>query len=70
MGKRFNFRLWGLILLGAGIYQIIAAGIATFFWVIAGEWRDLILQIMVIAFWITLPVTYFIWQRLSTRING
>jgi hypothetical protein len=69
MSKKFFFRLMGLILLGAGIYQIIAAGIASFFWIVAGDWRDQVLQIMVVAFWITIPVTYFIWQRLSTRIN-
>jgi hypothetical protein len=70
MSKGSFFRLAGLILLSASVYQIIAAGVATFFWIIAGEWRDLILQIMVIAFWITLPVTYILWQHLYARING
>ena len=70
MSKGSFFRLVGLILLGTGIYQVTAAGVATFFWIVAGEWRDLILQILVIAFWITLPVTYIVWQRLYGRISG
>jgi hypothetical protein len=70
MSKGRFYRMVGLILLSASVYQIMAAGIAAFFWIIAGEWRDLILQIMVIAFWITLPVTYILWERLYARFNG
>ncbi|HZD57637.1 MAG TPA: hypothetical protein VE136_12970 [Anaerolineales bacterium] len=53
----------GIILLSLGVYQIIAALLAIFFWMVAGDWRDFISQIIVIAFWINLPVTYWIWQR-------
>jgi len=67
MTRNSFFRLVGLILLSIGIYQIIAAGIVLFFWLVADEWRDLIPQMMVIAFWLTLPVTYFIWWRYSKR---
>jgi hypothetical protein len=70
MSKGSFFRLVGLILLSASVYQIIAASVATIFWIVAGEWRDLIPQIVVIAFWITLPVTYALWQRLYARFNG
>jgi hypothetical protein len=53
----------GIILLSLGVYQIIAALLAIFFWTVAGDWRDFIPQIMLIAFWINLPATYWIWQR-------
>jgi hypothetical protein len=62
-GKDRTFRIPGLILLSSAIYQIIAAGIAIFIWIPIGDWRNLIPQIIIIAFGINLPVTYYIWHR-------
>jgi len=68
-GKDRTFRILGLILLSSGIYQIIAAGIAIFIWITIGDWRNLIPQIIIIAFGINLPVTYYFWHRLLGKIE-
>ena len=69
MSKNRFFRLVGIILLGSGIFQIVAAGIAAVFWIVSGDWRNLVPQIIVIAFWITLPISYFLWQRMFAEIS-
>lgn len=57
----------GILLLSLGVFQIIAALLAVFFWMVAGDWRGLIPQIVVIAFWLNFPATYWIWRRWFQR---
>lgn len=59
--KKYN--AVALVLLGAGIYQVIAALLAGFFWLIHQDWTRLIPQIAFIAFWLAFPVTYLIWTK-------
>jgi hypothetical protein len=60
MGKGTTSRFIGLILLSAGIFQLIAAVITAFIWLTIVEWRNLIPQIIIIAFSINVPVTFFL----------
>ena len=57
----------GIVLLSLGVFQIIAALLAVFFWIVAGDWRDLVPQIVVITFWLNFPATYWIWYQWSRR---
>jgi hypothetical protein len=52
-----------LILLGFGVFQIIASIIALAFLILTGHWRNQVPQIVAIAFWLTLPITYLVWKR-------
>jgi len=63
MDKKDSSTAVGLILLGAGVFQIIAALIALIVWFATGDWRTYWPQIAVIAFCITIPVSYVIWKR-------
>ena len=54
---------FGIILLSLGVFQLLAALLGVFFWIAAGDWREFLPQIVVIAFWLNFPVTYWIWQR-------
>jgi hypothetical protein len=63
MDKKYLFATVALILLSAGIFQIVAALTAVLLWYAAGDWRPYWPQIAVIAFWITLPVSFLIWKR-------
>lgn len=51
-----------MILLGSGVFQITAAVVAIFLWLVAGDWRPFWPQIAVIAFWICLPVSHWLWR--------
>ena len=51
-----------MFLLGAGIFQILAALLALFFWLVAGDWRPFWPHIAGIAFWLNLPVSYWLWR--------
>lgn len=53
----------GVILLSLGVFQLIAALLGFFFWIVAGDWRQFVPQIVVIAFWLNFPATYWLWER-------
>lgn len=57
----------GLVLLSLGVFQIIAALLGLFFWMVAGDWREFVPQIVVIAFWLNFPATYWIGRRWFRR---
>jgi hypothetical protein len=61
--KNLIFRAMSLILLGFGVFQIIASIIALAFLVLTGHWSDQVPQIVAIAFWLTLPITYLVWTK-------
>ncbi|MEW5956788.1 MAG: hypothetical protein AB1801_03620 [Chloroflexota bacterium] len=61
--KSLIVRAVSLILLGFGLFQIIASITAFIFWMLAGHWSDLVPQIVAIAFWLTLPITYLVWKK-------
>ena len=51
-----------MVLLGSGVFQIIAAGVAIFLWLVSVDGRPFWPQIAVIAFWTSLPVCYWLWH--------
>lgn len=57
------FQALGQILLGLGIFELLASAIAGLFWLIAGAWQPYVFLIVVIAFIATWPVAYVIWRR-------
>jgi hypothetical protein len=57
----------GILLLSLGVFQIIAALLAVFFWSVAGDWREFVPQIVIVAFWLNFPATYWIWRRWFQR---
>lgn len=61
--KDLIVRAVSLILLGFGLFQIIASLIGFVFFVLTGHWSDHIPQIVEFAFWLTLPVTYLVWKK-------
>lgn len=61
--KDLIIRAVSLILLGFGLFQIIASLTAFVFWILTGHWSDHIPQIVAIAFWLTLPLTYLVWRK-------
>ncbi len=61
--KDLIVRTVSLILLGFGLFQIIASIIAFIFLVLTGHWSDHIPQIVTLAFWLTLPITYLVWKK-------
>ena len=52
-----------MILLGLGLFEIIASLVAGMFWLLTGDWRELVSQIAMIAILLTLPVGYLIWKK-------
>ncbi|MBN1992096.1 MAG: hypothetical protein JW953_05285 [Anaerolineae bacterium] len=56
-------RAVSLMLLGFGLFQIIASLIAVIFLVLTGHWSNHVSQIAAIAFWLTLPITYLVWKK-------
>ena len=63
MSKNSIGRAVSLILLGFGLFHIIASILAFIFLVLTGHWRDHISQIVTLAFWLTLPATYLVWEK-------
>lgn len=61
--KDLIVRAVSLILLGFGLFQIIASLTAFIFWILTGHWSDHIPQIVAIAFPLTLPLTYLVWRK-------
>lgn len=59
-----------LVLLGAGIFQIVAALLAIFVWLAGADWRSLIPQILVIAFWISWVLAYILWLKYIKAKKG
>lgn len=53
-----------LILMSLGLFQLIAAALSIFSWMVVGDWRNMIFQIAGLAFCLTFPVTYWIWRKL------
>jgi hypothetical protein len=49
--------------LGFGLFQVIASIIAFIFLMWTGHWTNQVPQIVAIAFWLTLPVTYLVWKK-------
>lgn len=52
-----------MLLLGFGLFHLIASVVAVVFWMLVGNWRDLVPQIVVIAFWFTLPAAYLVRKK-------
>lgn len=63
MPKYSIYRTIGMILLGFGLFHLIASAVAVVFWLLVGDWRDLVPQIVVIAFWLTLPTAYLVRKK-------
>lgn len=63
ISKDLIVRAVSLILLGFGLFQIIASIIAVIFLTLTGHWSDHVPQIVAIAFWLTLPITYLVWRK-------
>ncbi|MBU0493259.1 MAG: hypothetical protein KKA73_14020 [Chloroflexi bacterium] len=57
-------RALALLLLGLGIFQLLASIAALFFWLIAGEWQPYVPLIAVFAFLVTWPLALGIRNRL------
>ena len=57
------FRVIGLLLLGFGLFNIIASSIGFVFLVLTGHWTDDVPLIATLAFALTLPLGYLIWKR-------
>jgi len=51
-----------LMLLGFGIFNLLAGALGVVFWLIAGEWEPYLPIIVILAFaaW---PIAYQIWKR-------
>lgn len=56
-----------IVLLSIGLYQIIAATLGSFFWLLTGDWRPFIPQILLISFWINWLFTYLISRHLKSH---
>jgi hypothetical protein len=56
-------RALGLLLLGFGIFQLLAGITGLLFWLIAGVWQPYTVIIVVIAFAVTWPAAYEVWKR-------
>jgi hypothetical protein len=61
--KDLVIRAVSFILLGFGLFQIIASLIAAIFLGLTGHWSDYVSQVAAIAFWLTLPITYLVWKK-------
>jgi hypothetical protein len=61
--KNLIFRAICLILLGFGLFQIIASIIALAFLILTGHWSNYVPRIVAIAFWLALPITYVVWKK-------
>ncbi|MBN1303477.1 MAG: hypothetical protein JXA13_03505 [Anaerolineales bacterium] len=67
MNPRFIKQAVTLILLGFGIFQVLAALFVAFFLIIHADWTEFIPQIVGIAFWLTLPVAFVLWNKAVNR---
>ena len=57
----------GIVLFGAGIYELVAGMVALVTWMLEGEWLPYLPQIALVSFWVTLPLAYFLWKRFASR---
>ena len=57
------FQALGQLLLGLGIFELLASAIAILFWLVAGAWQPYVFLIVVIAFVATWPVAFLIWRH-------
>lgn len=62
MNEHRTYKMITLVLVGAGVYQVIAALLALFFWLLAGDWHPFWPHIAGIAFWLDLPASYWLWR--------
>lgn len=60
-------RIFTLILLGMGIFFLSAVFLIFFCQVALGAWRPYLVQIAVIAWLASLPLTYLIWEQVEKR---
>jgi hypothetical protein len=63
ISKDFMVRAVSLVLLGFGLFQIIASMVGFVFLLLTGHWTDHIPQIVPIALGLTLPITYLVWKK-------
>ena len=52
-----------LLLLGMGVFFVIAATISFLIWITAGDWRPFLDEIAAIAVFLTIPGVYHLWGR-------
>lgn len=57
-----------LILPGLGVFQVMAAGAAAFFWILAGEWQRFMPAIVSIGL-LAWPVSYLVWRKFEVRFR-
>lgn len=63
MPKHPIYRTIALILVGLALFHLIASLVAVMFWLLTGDWRNLVPQIAIIAVSLTLPLGYYIWEK-------
>lgn len=65
--KDLIVRAVSLILLSFGLFQIITSLITAIFLILTGHWSDHVPEIVVVAFPLTLPITYLVWKKHFTE---
>ena len=56
-----------LVLLGMGIFYLVAALLSLYYWLAFGAWQPYLGQIAGIALVVSIPTTYLIWKYYEQR---